>query len=131
MPTLDDVARLAVALPETEERDRRGARIWCVRDKVLAWERPFTKADIRRFGDVEPPRSPIVALRVADLGEKEAVLAGGSAGVFTIPHLDGFAAVLVELDAVEDAVLGELLTDAWLACAPNRLADAYLAARTP
>jgi hypothetical protein len=38
-------------------------------------------------------------------------------GVFTIPHLDGYAAVLLQLDEVATSVLRRLITDAWLASA--------------
>jgi len=42
--------------------------------------------------------------------------------VFTTPHVDGYAAVLVVLDRIEVPALAELLTDSWLASAPKRLA---------
>src|SRR5262249_16432589 len=93
--SLDDVARIALARPEVTEDDRRGSRTWAVAGTTFAWERAYSKADLRRFGDEEPPREPIVAVRVDDLIEKEAVLAAGTDGVFTIPHFDGYAAVLI------------------------------------
>jgi hypothetical protein len=129
MVTLDDVSALAAGLPEVVEGDRRGSRSWAVGGKVFAWERPFSKADIKRFGAGAPPAGPIVAISVADLGEKEAVLAGDRPGLFTIPHFDGYAAVLVALPAVQQRDLEELLVDGWLAQAPKHLADAYLAGR--
>ena len=70
-------------------------------------------------------------MRVADLGDKEAVLAAGSKGVFTIPHFDGFAAVLIQLRTVTKKVLREAVVDAWLSCAPPHLADEYLRAEGP
>ena len=126
MASVDDVARAVSALPEVTEGERHGHRTWSVGGKAFAWERPFSKADLRRFGDVTPPAEPILAVRVEDLGEKEAVLAAGLAGFFTIPHFDGYAAVLIELgeatpDAVRDAV-----ADAYLACAPPALAERFL-----
>jgi hypothetical protein len=129
MASLDDVARCALALPEAVEADRRGSRTWSVSGKVFAWERQFSKADIRRFGDETPPNGAIVALRVSDLEDKEAVLASEPRGFFTIPHFDGFAAVLVHLRTVPVRPLRAAVTDAWLACAPPALADEYLTAR--
>jgi hypothetical protein len=129
MMTLDEVARSASALPEVTEGERHGHRTWFVASKAFAWERPFSKADIRRFGDETPPDGPIVAVRVEDLGEKEAVLAANPDGFFTIPHFDGYAAVLVQLRRAPKKAVREAIVDAWLATAPPALAKEYLAGR--
>lgn len=127
MMTLDEVATTALALPEVTEGERHGTRTWFVSGKAFAWVRPFSKADIRRFGDETPPAGPIVAVRVEDLQEKEAVLAANHKGIFTIPHFDGFAAVLVQLKTAPKKAVREALVDGWLAIAPPALAKEYLA----
>jgi hypothetical protein len=120
--TLDDVARIALELPDVTEGEGRRGRSWVVAGRTFAWERPFSKADVRRFGDAPVPPLPILAVRVDDLGEKEAVLASGLAGFFTIPHFDGYAAVLIELRAVGKRALRAAIVDGWAACAPDTLA---------
>ncbi len=127
MATLDDVAALALALPGVTEAERHGNRTWFVAGRAFAWDRPFSKADIRRFGAQTPPAGPILAVRAGDLGEKEAVLAAHPDAFFTIPHFDGYAAVLIALPDVTGGALAEAVTDGWLACAPPDLADRYLA----
>jgi hypothetical protein len=128
--TLEDVARVASELPEVIEGERHGNRTWSVAGKVFAWERPFSKADIRRFGDVDPPDGPILAVRVEDLSEKEALLQANPKAFFTIPHFDGYAAVLIQLKKVTARASREALLDGWLACAPPVLAEEHLAQRS-
>jgi hypothetical protein len=122
MATLDDVARMTAELPEVTEGERFGNRTWFVGGKAFAWDRPFSKADIRRFGEQAPPGGPILAVRVEDLGEKEAVLAANPDAFFTIPHFDGYPAVLIQLPKVLAQALRDALTDGWLTCAPPALA---------
>jgi hypothetical protein len=126
MISVDEAAAMAVALPDVTEGERHGNRTWSVAGKAFAWERPFSKADIRRFGEARPPDGPIFAVRVADLGEKEAVLAAAPKGFFTIPHFDGYAAVLIQLRSVTKRALREAVVDGWLACAPPNLANGYI-----
>jgi hypothetical protein len=126
MVSLEDAAAMALELPEVTEGERHRYRTWSVAGKGFAWERPFSKADIRRFGDARPPDGPILAVRVADLGEKEAVLAAQPKAFFTIPHFDGYPAVLIQLKTVTKRALREAIVDGWLACAPPKLADEYV-----
>jgi len=126
MVRIDDVERIVADLPEVTEGERFGHRTWFVAGKAFAWERPFSKADIRRFGEESPPTGPILAVRVEDLGEKEAVLAAQPRAFFTIPHFNGFAAVLIQLETVTKRALREALIDGWLAVAPAGLADAFI-----
>jgi hypothetical protein len=122
MATFDDVARLALAMPDVIETEAFGHghnRAWTVSGgKAFAWERSFSKADIRRFGDVKPPDGPILAVRVSSLDEKDVKLMAGTRGVFTIPHFDGYAAILIQLNRVTMRALRDALTDAYLATSP-------------
>ncbi len=126
MATWDDVKRFALRLPQTVERSSRdGVPSWRVKDKSFAWERPLRRADLQALGDAAPS-GPILAARVPDLGAKQALLADDAEVYFTIPHFDGFLAILVHLDRITLPELEELLVEAWLCRAPKRLAAEYL-----
>jgi hypothetical protein len=124
MADWDDVRRIALALPEVSEEPLRGLRSWRVRDKLFVWERPLRKSDLRALGD-SAPDGPILGARVEHLGAKEALIADDPEVFFTIPHFDGYAAVLVLLERIALDVLEEVVVEAWLARAPKRLAREY------
>jgi hypothetical protein len=128
MATWEDVARLALALPETSAAISREQRQWRVKDKSFVWERPLRRADLEALG-ADAPQGPILGARVEHLIAKEALLADDPGVYFTTPHFDGFPAVLVRLERIGGGELEELLAEAWLARATKRLAKAFLDAR--
>ncbi len=123
--SIDDVARIALDLPEVAEGYRHGNRTWSVNGRAFAWDRPFSKADVKRYGATSPPEGPILATRVDDLVEKEAVLSANPEAFFTIPHFDDVPAVLIRLRVVTRRALRDAILDGWLACAPERLTRAH------
>ena len=128
MATWDDVRRLALALPETSERLSRGSAQWRVKDKLFVWERPLRNPDLAALGEAAP-QGPILGARVEHLVAKEALVADPSGVYFTTPHFEGYPAILVQLDLISLADLEEVTVEAWLARAPAKLAQAYLAQR--
>jgi hypothetical protein len=125
MASWDDVRRIAMGLPEASERQSDGVLQWRVKDKLFAWERPLRPSDLEALGG-SAPADPPLAVRAPDLGAKEALLADGGGVYFTTPHFNGYPIVLVRLDEIDVAELDELLTEAWLARAPKRVARTYL-----
>jgi hypothetical protein len=125
MMSFEEVTAIAADLPNVTEGERWANRTWFVNGKGFVWERPLSKADVKRFGAEVPPAGPILAVAVADLDEKEAILAQNHKGVFTIEHFNGYAALLIQLNVAHKRVVRELIIDAWLACAPRKLADEY------
>ena len=45
---------------------------------------------------------------------------------FTIPHFDGYSAVLINLKVVTKRALNDAIVDAWLACASPSLVNQFL-----
>ncbi|MEO5898519.1 MAG: MmcQ/YjbR family DNA-binding protein [Ilumatobacteraceae bacterium] len=115
MVTLDDVRRLALALPQTSEKSMYRTPGFYVGKKAFG--------RIREEGDV-------LVLWMASLEDKEALLAADPDVFFTTPHYDGHASVLVRLTTVAPDELEELLADAWRVRASKRLVTEFDARST-
>jgi hypothetical protein len=126
MATWDDVRRIVAELPEVESRPAWGNTMWRVKGKGFVWERPLGTKDRADVGDAAPD-GEILGVRVPDEGVKRAFIADDPSIYFTIPHFDGYPAVLVRLDEIGVDELTEVITEAWLDRAPKKLAAAYLA----
>lgn len=133
MATLADVREIVMSLPGVEERTggHTGAPEWRLRSGAIAWVRGPTKSDLRVLDELDRswPDGVVLGIRVADLQEKEALLAAEPDVLFTIAHFDGFPGLLVMLDVIDRDRLEELLCDAWLVRAPVRERKAWLAER--
>ncbi len=127
MADWDDVRVRALALPETDEAQRRGQLTWQVTSKGFVWERGLRKSDVAALTALgQPvPDGPILAARVDDEGVKIALIQSNPDVYFTIPHFDGYPAILVLLERIPLDELDELVTDAWLAVAPPKVAKAF------
>jgi hypothetical protein len=128
MATQDAVRRIALSLPGVREDtshfafgvENKG------KDKGIAWawrERVHPKK-------ARVPSEEVLAVRVANLLEKEALLAADEEKFFTEPHYNGYPAVLVRLAAVTEAELHKLITDAWECAATRELREGGAKAKT-
>lgn len=120
------IARLATSFPGVIEGTSWGNRMWSVAGKPFVWERPLTKADIKRFGDARIPADPIIAVKAEDMHDKAAILAGEPAGAFDMQHFENYPAYLIELPLATEDQVRQLVTDGWLAVAPESLAREFL-----
>ena len=62
-------------------------------------------------------------MRVADLAEKELLIAAEPDKFFTEPHYNGFPAVLIRLPAIGVEELEALIREAWRCQAPRALVE--------
>ena len=115
MATQTDVRRICLSLPSTTE-DGNAFR-FLVDGKAFAWvwlERTAPKGP--RVANPE-----VIAVRVANASEKDALIDLDAAVFFTEPHYAGFPAVLVRLPRIDPELLRAVLTEAWRCQAPKRL----------
>jgi hypothetical protein len=123
--TFADIDAFATSLPGVTVGLSWGHRTWMVGGRGFAWERPFTKADIRRFGDEKPPAGEILGVRVESLDAKEALLEMALPGFFSIAHFDGFPGLLIALRKARARDVRAVIVDAHAAM------SALAAARKP
>jgi hypothetical protein len=128
MATWDDVAAIALALPEVAEEQSHGWRAWKVRKKLFVWERPLRAKEIEQLGGAAPD-GDILGVHVPDQEAKLAMLESEPEIYFTTPHFDDHPSVLVRLEPIPRDDLEEAIVEAWLARAPKRVAATYLAER--
>lgn len=125
MTSYTEVAAFACTLPEvTESPSYGGAPALRVNKKLMARLRAEMADELddltgEPFGDV-------LMVGTADLGEKEALLAADPRVYFTVPHYDGYPAVLVRLGLADLEELRELVLEAWRRAAPKRALRAYV-----
>lgn len=121
MASRADVRRIALSLPETEEGD--GHFAFSVRNKGKS--KGFAWVWMERVEPKKPrvANPAVLAVRVANVGQKEALIAAEPTKFFTEPHYNGFPAVLVRLAEVNVRELRVLLEDAWRSQAPTALSS--------
>src|SRR5262249_55293093 len=100
-----------LSLADTVEEEGRFAFAVIVKGK----RKPLAWVWLERIHPKKPrvPNPAVLAIRVADMLEKEAMLASDETKFFTEPHYNGYPAVLVRLDAVDKQELKALLAQAW------------------
>ncbi|MFD4958151.1 MmcQ/YjbR family DNA-binding protein [Microbacterium sp. NPDC058389] len=135
MATLDDVRAIALALPGVVERldGQRGGVSWRTPSGGFVWERGPSGHDLQQLDALgrEWPDAVVVGVRTDGEQAKLALIETYPDAFFTIPHFDGYPAVLVRLDTIDRDLLREVVTDAWLLKVTKRVADAWLAEHPP
>lgn len=111
MATRADVRRIALTLPGAEQSPQ-GFAFGVKRKGKL---KGFAWVWMERVHPKQPrvPNPRVLAVRVANLAEKERLLGEFPKALFTEPHYEGFPAVLVRLEAIRVPQLRTLLTEGW------------------
>jgi hypothetical protein len=120
MASQADVRRIALSFPATEEMPNHFAFSVRNKDKLKGFVWVWLERVAPKKARVPQPK--VIAIRVANLFDKDFLLAQDPAKFFTEPHYNGFPAVLVRLPAVTARELRPLITEAWRCQAPKELA---------
>ena len=129
MATQADVRRIALSLPETVEGDERFAFSIPNKGKLKG----FAWVWMERIEPKKPrvANPAVLAIRVANEGQKEALISAEPKKFFTEPHYNGFPAVLVRLAEVNATELRTLLEEGWRCQAPKELLAGGGKAKSP
>lgn len=79
------------------------------------------------------PYDDLLVIRTANASDKAELVDDPSTPFFTVPHFNGFNAVLVQQSRLGEVTYDELkqiITDAWRACASKKLVKEFDAARS-
>jgi hypothetical protein len=133
MATVDDLDELALAMPQaTKEVSDDGRPSYHVHGKLFCFHRN------QRPDAIDPETgermADVLMFRVADLDEKDLILADDRGIYFTTPHFNGYPAVLLRIPSLEQIdrdELRDLVVGAWLTRAQKRVAKAWLAEHEP
>jgi hypothetical protein len=106
MPTWERVVAIASALPEVAES--------------TSYRTPALKVAGKSFVRLRSEAEGGLVL-MCGLDEKAALLGSGDPAFYTTPHYDGYGAILVDLDRVDEPQLRELIEEAWRSKAPAKL----------
>jgi hypothetical protein len=134
--TPEDVDAICAALPETWFGTSWGdVPTWLVPHRVrdgqdkgrgfVLYRKPHQTAIDPATGE---PYDDLLVIRTANADDKQA-LVEADGPFFTIPHFEGYHAVLVQLSRLGEISLDELtevIADAWRACAPRSLVKQHL-----
>jgi hypothetical protein len=128
MVTMRDVEKIALSMPGASKELRDDDRpAYLVDKKVFCFHRtPRRDALDPVTGD---RLDDVFVFHVADEEMKSMWLAERPSVYFTTEHFNGYAAILVRIGSlaeVDHDELFELVSDAWLARAPKRLAQHWL-----
>lgn len=131
MATVEDVRRIALSLPGVQERvgGHTSAPAWRATRGAIAWVRGPRDRDLEQLAALGRswPAGEVIGLRVGSAEEAAALVAAEPEVFFTIPHFDGYPAVLVRLDEIDPDYLSEVLVDAWVTRVPQGVAKPWLA----
>jgi hypothetical protein len=127
--TMADLDELAMAMPQaTKQVSEDGRPSYHVHGRMFCFHRG------RRPDAVDPETgermTDVLMFRVADLDEKDVILADDRGIFFTTPHFRGYPAVLLripDLARIDREELRDLVAEAWLTRAQKRVAKAWLA----
>jgi hypothetical protein len=111
----EDARRVALALPAVTEGP--DTLRFAVEGRQFAW-RWAERVDPKK---ARVPSDSVIAVRIATELDKEPLIEMRPEVFFTEPHYDGYAAILVRLAAIDEALLAIVLRDAWRARASRRL----------
>jgi hypothetical protein len=103
---------VSLCLPGTTEGTSRGSRTWLVDGKMFVWERPLRRTDLAALGE-RAPAGRSSAPEPATLRSKRRCWRP-KRPLSPQPHFDGYAAILIDLAAIDVARLEPIVVEAWL-----------------